>query len=185
MLSSEPKWVAMYTQPRMEKKAQNNLIEAGYEVYLPLRRELHTWSDRKKWVDVPLLKSYIFAKITKVQVSKVLEVQGIVALVSFRQNVATIPETEIQMMKDFLASEYDIQVQTLERLKRGMRVRINSGALAGREGMLVSDCEDGNFAVEISGISMAMVIHVDKDLMDVVEDEAPKKQVKKRKYIIR
>ena len=114
-----------------------------------------------------------------------LEVQGIVALVSFRQNVATIPEAEIQMMKDFLASEYDIQVQTLERLKRGMRVRINSGALAGREGMLVSDCEDGNFAVEISGISMAMVIHVDKDLMDVVEDEAPKKQVKKRKYIIR
>ena len=89
------------------------------------------------------------------------------------------------MMKDFLASEYDVQVQTAEKLKRGARVRINSGALAGREGMLVSDCEEGNFAVEITGISLAMVIYVDKDMMEVVEDEQAKKVTRTKKYNIR
>lgn len=185
MLSSEPQWVALYTNPRMEKKAEQNLKEAGFEVYLPLRRELHSWSDRKKWVEVPLLKSYIFVKITDKQVSVVRNVPGIVFIISFKQKIVTIPEAEIQMMKDFLASEYNVQVQTAEKLKRGARVRINSGALAGREGMLVSDCEEGNFAVEITGISLAMVIYVDKDMMEVVEDEQSKKTTRTKKYNIR
>ena len=40
MLSAVPQWVALYTNPRMEKKAEKNLAEAGYEVYLSIRREL-------------------------------------------------------------------------------------------------------------------------------------------------
>ena len=80
MLTSEPQWVALYTNPRAEKKAESNLKETGFEVYLPLRKELHTWSDRKKWVEVPLLKSYIFAKITAKQqipvVNEMMKVPG-------------------------------------------------------------------------------------------------------------
>ena len=42
MLTSNPQWVAIYTNPRWEKKTADNLRRAGYEVYLPLRRELHS-----------------------------------------------------------------------------------------------------------------------------------------------
>lgn len=52
--------------------------------------------------------------------------------------------------------------------------------------MLVSDCDEGNFAVEISGISMAMIIHVDKELLEVIpEQETPDKPVHRKKYTIR
>lgn len=185
MLSSEPQWVALYTNPRAEKKAESNLKEAGYEVYLPLRKELHTWSDRKKWVEVPLLKSYIFAKITAKQQIPVTTVSGVTALVRFQKHIATIPEEEIQMMKDFIAAEVNVQVLTTERLKRGSKVRIHTGPLAGKVGTLISDCEEGNFAVEITGISMAMVVYVDKDLMEEVTDDAKPVVRKKRKYTIR
>ncbi|MBP5190061.1 MAG: UpxY family transcription antiterminator [Bacteroidales bacterium] len=185
MLSSIPQWVALYTNPRFEKKAEQNLKEAGFEVYLPLRKELHSWSDRKKWVEVPLLKSYIFAKITSKQEIPVVNVSGIVSLVKFRGHIATIPEEEIQMMKDFIAAEINVQVQSVERLHRGAKVRIHSGPLAGKVGVLVSDCEEGNFAVEITGISMAMVIYVDKDLMDELQEDKKPDVRKKRKYTIR
>ena len=185
MLTSEPQWVALYTNPRAEKKAEKNLRECGFEVYLPLRKELHTWSDRKKWVEVPLLKSYIFAKITSTQEVQVVSVPNVVALVKFNGNIETIPEREIQMMKDFIAAEVDIQVQTTEKLKRGERVRITSGPLEGKTGVLVSDCEEGNFAVEITGISLAMVIYVDKDLMEVLPESGEPKSKKRKKYVIR
>ena len=185
MLSAEPQWVALYTNPRMEKKAEKNLAEAGYEVYLPIRRELHTWSDRKKWVEAPLIKSYIFAKIIDKQEGLVRNVPGISNIVSFNQKIATIPENEIQMMKDFLATELDIQVRNTESLKTGTRVRITSGPLAGKMGMLVDDGDNGNFAVEITGISMAMVVYIDSDLMEPVNDETPTKTPRRRKYIIR
>ncbi|MBP5516331.1 MAG: UpxY family transcription antiterminator [Bacteroidales bacterium] len=184
MLSSEPQWVAVYTNPRAEKKVEKNLKEAGFEAYLPLRRELHTWSDRKKWVEMPLLKSYVFVRITKIQLDSMRAVPGISFVISFKKEVATIPDREIQMIKDFLAAEVDVQVRTVERLKRGTHVRIHSGPLEGKEGMLVSDCEDGNFAVEITGISMAMIVHIDRDLMEeIVEDETAKQ--KSKKYTIR
>ncbi len=171
MLSDELQWVALYTNPRAEKKVEQNLISEGYEAYLPLRRELHTWSDRKKWVETPLLKSYIFAKITKKQVIPIRAVSGVAYIISFKGEVATIPEREIQTMKDFLAAEVDVQVRTMEQLHRGASVRILSGSLAGKEGVLVSDCDEGNFAVEITGISMAMIIHVESDMLELLPDE--------------
>ncbi|MBP5548182.1 MAG: UpxY family transcription antiterminator [Bacteroidales bacterium] len=185
MLSAKPQWVALYTNPRAEKAAERNLRESGFEVYLPLRRELHTWSDRKKWVEEPLLKSYVFARITQFDESVVCNVRGVSHLVKFQNVVATIPEEEIQMMRDFIASEVDIQVRTSEKLKRGRRVRINSGNLAGKVGVLVSDCEDGNFAVEITGISMAMIVHVDKDLMETLPEDSEQKPKTKKKYTVR
>ena len=32
----------------------------GIESYLPLKKVLKQWSDRKKWVEEPLFRSYIF-----------------------------------------------------------------------------------------------------------------------------
>lgn len=185
MLTSEPQWVAIYTNPRAEKRAEHNLNEAGYEVYLPLRHEMHIWSDRKKWVDTPLIKSYIFAKITKQQEMLLRNIQGVSHIIKFKDNVVTIPEREIQMMKDFLAAEIDVQVRTVEQLVYGKHVRIRNGSLAGRTGVLVSNCEEGNFAVEITGISMAMVIYIDKDLLEVIPDEELPKPKKRKKYTIR
>ncbi len=186
MLGSEPQWIAIYTNPRAEKKVEKNLRDAGFEAYLPLQRELHTWSDRKKWVEMPLLRSYVFVRITSAQLSRIREIGGVSFVIAFKGVVATIPDREIQMMKDFLAAELAVRVRTVEQLHRGARVRIHTGALAGKEGMLVSDCDEGNFAVEISGISMAMIIHVDKELLEVIpEQETPDKPVHRKKYTIR
>lgn len=186
MLSTEPQWVALYTNPRAEKQVERNLLREGFVVYLPIVRELHTWSDRKKWVEVPLIKSYVFAKITARQESLIRRVIGVSFLIKFKDNVLTIPESEIQMMKDFIASKVEIQVRNVNELQKGRRVRIHSGALAGKEGVLVSDCENGNFAVEISGISIALVTHIDRDFMQVIDDEPENVPMSKhKKYNIR
>ena len=186
MLSQEPQWVAVYTNPRWEKRLEQKLRETGFEAYLPMRRELHTWSDRKKWVEVPLIKSYVFVKITNRQVVMLRQTAGVSHLITFQGEVATIPDYEIQTIKDFLAAEVEVQVRTTELLRAGRKVKILSGALEGKEGVLVSDCEEGNFAVEITGISMAMIIHVEADMLEPVEETEPEKKVgKKHKYHIR
>ena len=158
---------------------------AGFEVYLPLRREMHTWSDRKKWVDVPLLTSYIFAKIEPTQETAIRNVQGISHIVKFKGELAFIPEEEIQAMKDFLAAEVAIQVRETELLHNGVRVMIKEGALAGHKGMLISDFEDGNFVVHISGISMSMVMTIDADLLEPLPEEEQESEDRQKEYYIR
>ena len=53
-------WFALYTKPRHEFKALEQLKEIEIETYLPTITVTKQWSDRKKKVIEPLFKSYIF-----------------------------------------------------------------------------------------------------------------------------
>jgi len=59
----EKKWYVVYTTPRGEKKANHRLEEKGIETYLPLRKTIRQWSDRKKKIEVPLFTSYLFVYV--------------------------------------------------------------------------------------------------------------------------
>ena len=59
----EKKWYALYTRSRSEKKVLIELQYAQIEAYLPLVTRLKMWSDRKKKVEEPLFRSYIFVYI--------------------------------------------------------------------------------------------------------------------------
>ena len=48
-------WFAVYVRSRAEKKVAEALLQQGYEFFLPLKKTLRNWSDRKKWVDLPLI----------------------------------------------------------------------------------------------------------------------------------
>ena len=61
----ERKWYAIYTKPRWEKKLAEKLEEKRIDHYLPMVKTLKLWSDRKKWVNEPLFKSYIFVHVTQ------------------------------------------------------------------------------------------------------------------------
>ena len=53
------KWHVFYVQARHEKKVNERLLDCGYETFLPLKKVLKQWSQRKKWVEEPLFRSYI------------------------------------------------------------------------------------------------------------------------------
>ena len=55
-------WNVLYTKSKTEKKVFERLSNLGIDVYCPCQRTLKKWSDRKKWVDEPVFKSYIFVK---------------------------------------------------------------------------------------------------------------------------
>ena len=57
------KWIAVYTKSRHEQTVVNELYKKNIEVYCPMFKEKRQWSDRKKWVDFPLFRSYVFANI--------------------------------------------------------------------------------------------------------------------------
>ena len=53
-------WYVLYTKPKNEKKVYEKLTLQGFECYCPCQRTLKQWSDREKWVEEPIFKSYIF-----------------------------------------------------------------------------------------------------------------------------
>ena len=92
-------WLAIYTKARAEKKVYEELRLKGIEAYLPLRKELRQWSDRKKWVETPVIHSYVFVHIPMTDYRKVFESKGVVSYVSYKGKAVIIPGREIEAMR--------------------------------------------------------------------------------------
>lgn len=52
----------LYMFLRDKKKIHAKLVEKGIEAYVPLKKTLSQWSDRKKWVITPLISGYVFVQ---------------------------------------------------------------------------------------------------------------------------
>lgn len=181
---NEPQWVALYTKPRAEKKVDANLKKQGFESYLPLHRQLHKWSDRNKWVEVPLFSSYVFVRIVSKQIDLVKKVEGVATIVAFgptRDTIGFVSDEEITNIRRLLATEMEIYVKRTEHLKKGSRVRIIEGPLKGMEGILLKDCTEGNFSVKVDTLSAYIVCQMEKDFLELVPDEEKAKGIWNKK----
>ena len=92
-------WYAIYTKANAEKKILTYLKEQNTECYLPLKKSLRKWSDRKKWIEEPVFRCYLFVKVSHKEFFKVLEIPGVVKYVSFGGSAQTIPENQIDSIK--------------------------------------------------------------------------------------
>lgn len=152
-------WHALYTRPRWEKKVLKYLQEEGIEAFLPLRKSLKQWSDRKKWVEEPLFRSYVFVHILPSEYYKALNIVGAVRYVVFEGKAAIIPDRQIQMVKDLLALEVELEV-TDETLLPGERVVIRYGPLKDVEGEMVEFRSKSVIALRIDHISGTILVSV-------------------------
>ncbi|MFN8207219.1 MAG: UpxY family transcription antiterminator [Bacteroidales bacterium] len=152
-------WYALYTKSRWEKRVSGYMDEAGIEHFLPLRKTLRQWSDRKKWVEEPLFRSYIFVHIPAGEYYNALNIPGVVRYVSFGGKAVTIPERQIRMVQDLLAMNIELEI-TDETLQPGERVKIRYGALKDIEGELVEYRSKSMVALRIDHISGSILVSV-------------------------
>jgi transcription antitermination factor NusG len=160
MLPDKRNWYAVYTKPRWEKKVYGLLAENGFEAYCPLNRVRKKWSDRLKWVEEPLFKSYVFVKVAEEEAAGVRMVNGVVNFVYWLGKPAIIRNKEIEVIHKFL-SEYDeVQVVPLE-LRTDSRITIVQGALMDKKATVVKVLNN-KVRVVIESIGYSLVATIDK-----------------------
>jgi transcriptional antiterminator RfaH len=131
-------WYAVYTLPRAEKKLHAALVKNGITVYLPLLRTLRQWSDRKKWVEEPLFRSYLFVYVSEKEYFDVLNLPGAVRYVTFEGKAVPVPEKQITAIRYFLDEASPEIFSGDFPLEPGQAVEITRGPLHGLTGELVS-----------------------------------------------
>ena len=68
-LDKVKRWHVIYTKSKWEKKVEGLLLKANIESWCPVQKKERQWSDRKKIIEEPLFRSYVFVKIDKDNVS--------------------------------------------------------------------------------------------------------------------
>jgi transcription antitermination factor NusG len=164
---SQKKWFAIYTRSRNEKRVYERLVETGIDTFLPLMKVLKQWSDRKKWVEEPLFRSYIFVRITPKEYYQVLNVIGVVRYVTFEGKAVPIPPQQILAIKQFLNNEEDVR-ESGEVFEIGDRVEIFRGSLKGLSGDLIDMQGKQKVRVEIESIGQSIILTIPKSYLRTI-----------------
>ncbi len=159
------KWYPVYTQARAEKKAYQALVNKGVESYLPLQRQQKQWSDRKKWVEEPFIKSYLFVRITEQQKTEVLMTKGIARFIYFSGDVATMPDRQIDDLKLIMAAPYDLEI-TEENLQPGEKVIIKAGPLKGMIGEMISYKSQKQLMLRLENLGYSIIVNITASIIE-------------------
>lgn len=134
----EKKWYALYTKPRWEKKVNSKLLEKGIESWCPVQKKESQWSDRKKIIDDPLFKSYVFVHISEDERLKVLTTNGVVQFVHHLKKPAVIRNEEIELIKSYLLEKNaTFSVENLRQFNTNNKVVIRKGVFMDIEGTVI------------------------------------------------
>lgn len=151
-------WYAIRVKSRSEKKVCSDLMEQEITAYLPLQKKLRQWSDRKKWVEVPLISGYVFVYISRKEYEFVLRTPNVVCYIYFEGKAAIIRQEDIDVLKRMLGhSEVEIEV-TLEKLKPGQLIEIIGGPLMGMRGELIEFQGKHKVALRIQQLGCTVLI---------------------------
>jgi transcription antitermination factor NusG len=149
------------TRARHEKVIAQRLRDKGVTTFLPLVREVHGWSDRRKTVELPLFGCYVFARILPRNEDRlrVLVVDGVLRFVGPGGLGIPIPEEQIEAVRRLV--EEQLPFCSHPFLKIGQRVRIRSGALDGVEGILVARSGERTLVVSIDAVQRSLAVRIE------------------------
>ena len=153
-------WYVLYTRSRYEKLANQELVRKGISTFLPLRRVTRHWSDRRKIIEEPLFRGYLFVHIPIRERLAVLKTSGVVGFVGKpKLNPVKIPEQEILFVRRLV--EQEIQIDPFPYLKNGNRVYIRSGPFKGIEGFIIRKDKHCRLVISLNLLRQSLSIQVD------------------------
>ena len=152
------KWIAVYTKSRHEKVVIQEFEKKNIEAYCPILKERRQWSDRKRWVEFPLFRSYVFAKIELKNSLYILQTMGVHHIIKFQGNISTIPDGIIQNIKNMMDGGFT--VEQVEYFVKGDEVIVVDGPLKGMDGIVVKIKNENKLVLKVAAIQQAIAVQI-------------------------
>ena len=148
-----------------KKKFTQFCLEKKIECWCPVKRIENQWKDRKKMIDEPVFKSYIFVKIDIKNRTEVLMTDGILNFVHYLGKPAVIRDEEIQIIKQYL-SEKDaiLTLQSLQAFEETTKVLVTYGVFMDKVGTVIKK-ERKKIYVKLQSLGQVMVVEFPIDYL--------------------
>jgi transcription antitermination factor NusG len=164
---NETPWFALRTKARHEKFAAEYLKGGGFEVLFPSYKSRRQWTDRVKVVELPLFDGYLFCKYDREENSRVLGTPGVAQAVGFGNGPVAVPAEQIEAVRRLMTS--GLTASPCPYLREGDKVRIQSGAMKGVEGLLVKIKDQFRFVLSVDMLQRSIAVEVDAETVEALK----------------
>ncbi|MEO8097091.1 MAG: UpxY family transcription antiterminator [Acidobacteriota bacterium] len=154
-------WFALQVRHQNERQTQRALEFRAWEALVPAYRVTRQWSDRAKEIEMPLFGGYVFCRFGLEDRVRVEDTPGVVRIVKFNGLAAPIEDSEIESIRQMVASK--VPLTPWPYLKPGDRVRVERGPLRGLEGTLLRENDRARFVVSVELLQRSVAAEVDPD----------------------
>ena len=151
------KWFVLYTRPNQEIKVVEQLKEMKISCFCPTVTVIKQYSDRKKKVIKPLLPCYVFVFIEEEKRNDVFSVFGIVRYMFWLGKPATVRESEIELMREYLNGIY--QSISITKFTRGQLYKISEGVFSGRIGKVI-ETQKNKIKLELQSLGIIVTLRL-------------------------
>jgi len=152
-------WYAVFTVPQNEKSVAKHFELREVEHFLPTYEEVRTWKNRQRVkVVLPLFPTYVFARISASERSKVLGSPGVLRIVGSSREPIPLPDCDIEFLRSDMCRS---RTEPFRDLVVGQRVRVRSGAMRGVEGVLVRRNNGARFVITLELINLHAAIELE------------------------
>src|SRR5437016_4053016 len=161
-------WYGLRTKSRFEKVTAASLAYKGYEPYLPCYRRRQRWSDRVTEIESPLFPGYVFCRFDLLHRLPILTTPGVVCVVGLGRAPTAIPDEEIAAIETVLKS--GLPSEPWSYLPEGQHIRIEVGALAGIEGIVVKSRKPGwRMVVSVTLLQRSVAVEIDREWASAIK----------------
>ena len=130
-------WYAVYTKPRQEHIAQDNLERQSFKTYLP--RMQVSRKRRGRWVETiePMFSRYLFIRLEPgaTSMASIRSTRGVTGLVQFGKTLVPVPESFMSILLQTADAETGVHLPEPKLLQEGDNVVLTDGPLADLHGI--------------------------------------------------
>jgi transcription antitermination factor NusG len=173
--NDEIRWYALYVRQRYEKIVESNLLDKGFEVFLPIYRSKRRWSDRTKVIEQPLFPGYVFCRFDFHNRLPILIVPGVNFVVGLGQTATPIDPSELSAIQRAVNS--GLPCEPWSFLKVGHQVRVKYGPLAGLEGFVLEVGKTCKLIISLNLLGRSVAVELHKDDVSPVTAKTDQQKV--------
>jgi transcription termination/antitermination protein NusG len=158
-------WFALVVKPRFDKAVARTLELKGYETLLPLYKRYHRYGNRSRASELPLFPGYVCCRFNARKRLSIVTTPGVVRILGDGGAPTPISDKEIYALQ--LVMRAHVPIQPFPFLNAGQRVRINSGALAGLEGIVLGPKPQLRLVISITLLQRSVMLEVERENVTV------------------
>jgi transcription antitermination factor NusG len=160
-------WFALQARVRHESGVAACLEGKGYEWFLPLYKTRKRWSDRIKETEAPLFPGYLFCRFNPQDRLPILKTPGVTQIVGYNHVPIPVDEAEIHAIRRLINS--GVPNQPCAFFQVGSRVRIETGALRGLEGILLELKGKRRLVLSITLLQRSVAVEIDSEAVSLLD----------------
>ena len=170
--ANDQRWFALQVRTRWESSTAVLLSGKGYQTLLPTYRTKKRWSGGLREVTAALFPGYVFCQFDPQKRLPVLVTPGVISIVSSARVPLSVDDNEIAAIQTVVSS--GLQAEPWPYLEVGQRIRIESDALEGLEGILVNFKGNHRIGVSVSLLRRSVALEIDRACVRPVGAEGPR-----------